>query len=75
MYAVLSFDSVAKNKYLVHMLSTSPTTAQDADFYWSNGYIRYENFFTVGEIASLRQAIDHAIDTRRARIKGAANSG
>lgn len=57
------------------MSSTSPTTAQDADFYRHNGYIRYENFFTAGEIASLRQAIDHAIDTRRARIKGANDDG
>ena len=57
------------------MSSTSPTTAQNADFYQKNGYIRYENFFSAREIAGLRQAIDHAVDSRRARIKGAANDG
>ena len=55
--------------------SASPATPADAEFYQQNGYIRYEHFFSAEEIASLRQAIDHAIATHRARIKGAERDG
>ena len=43
------------------MTAVSPTTSDDAKFYQQNGYIRYEHFFSPAEIATLREAIDHAI--------------
>ena len=57
------------------MNTNNRTTSADTDFYQENGYIRYEHFFSDQEVTSLRQAVDHAIDTHRARIKGAANDG
>ena len=57
------------------MPTISPATPADAEFFQQNGYIRYEHFFSAEEIASLRQAIDHAIDTHRARIRGAERDG
>ncbi|MEM7019265.1 MAG: phytanoyl-CoA dioxygenase family protein [Pseudomonadota bacterium] len=57
------------------MTTASPTTSEDTEFFQKNGYIRYENFFAVEEIESIRKAIDHAIETQRARIKGAENGG
>ena len=57
------------------MTTDNPTTSDDIEFFQQNGYIRYENFFSAAETASLKQAVDHAIDTHRARIKGAANDG
>ena len=55
--------------------TVSPATTADAEFYQQNGYIRYEHFFSAEEIALLRQDIDHAIETHRARIKGAEKDG
>ena len=57
------------------MSTTSPSTENDTEFFQRNGYIRYEHFFSSAEIAPLRQAIDHAIATHRARIKGAEHDG
>ena len=57
------------------MNTNNRTTSADTDFYQENGYIRDEHFFSDQEVTSLRQAVDHAIDSHRARIKGAANDG
>ena len=57
------------------MTTDNPTTCDDIEFFRQNGYICYENFLSAEETTSLKQAIDHAIDTHRARIRGAANDG
>jgi ectoine hydroxylase-related dioxygenase (phytanoyl-CoA dioxygenase family) len=53
----------------------SPTTPADTVFYQKNGYFRYENFYSAAAMAELRQCIDNAIETNRARILGADRDG
>ena len=57
------------------MYRDNPTTAADGEFYQRNGYIRYRHFFSQQEMAPLRQALDAAVASQRARIRGAANAG
>ena len=50
-------------------------TEQDISFFQEQGYIRYEGFFSAGEMNELREAIDRAIGDNRARITGAEGGG
>ena len=52
-----------------------PTTPEDITQFQENGYISYPNFFTAEEIQELAEAMDHAVETNRARIQGAKNAG
>ncbi len=52
-----------------------PTTPEDVAFYRENGFIQYPSFFSKGEIADLREAIDEAIASNRERIVGAPGGG
>ena len=52
-----------------------PVAHSEVDFYRENGYIQYRSFFSAEEIAPLRAAIDHAVATRRERIRGAEGGG
>ncbi len=47
----------------------------EIEFFQQNGYIQYCDFFSQAEMASLRQALDDAVATRRERIRGAAQGG
>ena len=53
----------------------SPATPDDAAFYRENGFKGFPEFFSVHEIAVLRDAIDRAIETNRERILGAPAGG
>ena len=57
------------------MHGNCPTTAADREFYQRNGYIRYQYFFSPQELTPLRLALEDAVDSRRARIRGAVNDG
>lgn len=52
-----------------------PTSREDIDQYQEKGFIRYPKFFSPEEIEELREALDHAVEINRARIKGQKNDG
>ena len=47
----------------------------EIEFFQQNGYIQYHDFLSQDQIASLRQALDRAVSTRRERIRGADKGG
>ena len=47
----------------------------EIEFFQQNGYIQYHGFFSQAEIATLRQALDDAVASRRERIRGAEKGG
>ena len=56
-------------------MSQSPVTPAGVEFYQEHGYIQFTEFFNTDEIATLRNAIDHAIADNRERIVGAEGGG
>ena len=54
---------------------SSPTGKDDVSFYQENGFIQYPEFFLAEEIAALHEALDHASEINRERIKGQPGSG
>jgi ectoine hydroxylase-related dioxygenase (phytanoyl-CoA dioxygenase family) len=56
-------------------MSKPPVTDKDIETYETDGFIRFEHFFTPEETATLRAAIDDAISQNRERIVGAAAGG
>ena len=55
--------------------ASSRVTERDISFFQEQGYIRYEGFFSAGEMSELRDAIDRAIARNRERIRGAEGGG
>ena len=57
------------------MTADCPTTPEDIAQYQKRGFISYPNFFTPEDLRELADALDHAVEINRARIKGAENAG
>ena len=54
---------------------SSRVTEEDISFFQTQGYIRYEGFFSAEKMDELRDAVDRAIARNRERIRGAAGGG
>lgn len=56
-------------------MKESPVTPEDIEQYQRDGFVRYDGFFSSGEMDVLRAVIDEAIAVNRDRILGAKDGG